>query len=408
VRKDVQQYCKECDSCQRVTHTNQRAAGLYQPLPLPKKQWSTVTMDLITQLPPTADGNTAIIVFCDKFTKMIHVVPTKTKCDGPEVAHIFLKHVFQYHGMPEQFIHDRDPRFNSSFWKTLFGLCGIKQTNSTAYHPQTDGQTEVVNKSIEDYLRHFGDENQSDWDTLLPYASFAFNNSVHESTGYSPFHLNYGHHPNLPTTWEVYKNVHEESKVQVRGKCPGAEKYFSRVQEAIQVARRTLESSQQRQKAYADESRREVTFNLGDKVLLSTKNIVLKKGSSRKLLPRFIGPFSVIEQINTVAFKIDLPAGLRMHNVFHISLFRPYVEGKSPRSPPIPEVIKGEFEFIVQRIMKFRIVEEDNRKAKKIREFLVRWKGYSAEHDTWEPEDNLHNCLSILEKYKKEHQLQGV
>ena len=141
---------------------------------------------------------------------------------------------------------------------------------------------------------------------------------------------------------------------------------------------------------------------------MSTKNIVLKKGSSRKLLPRFIGPFSVIEQINTVAFKIDLPAGLRMHNVFHISLFRPYVEGKSPRSPPIPEVIKGEFEFIVQRIMKFRVVEEDNRKAKKIREFLVRWKGYSAEHDTWEPEDNLHNCLSILEKYKKEHQLQGV
>jgi hypothetical protein len=258
----------------------------------------------------------------------------------------------------------------------------------------------MVNKSIEDYLRHFGDKNQTDWDTLLPYASFAFNNSVHESTGYSPFHLNYGHHPNLPTTWEVYKAVREDSKVQVRGKCPGAEKYFTRVQEAIQVARRTLESSQQRQKAYADESRREVTYNLEDKVLLSTKNIVLKKGSSRKLLPRFIGPFSIIEQINNVAFKIDLPAGLRMHNVFHISLFRPYIEGKSPRSPPIPEVIKGEFEFIVQKIMKFKVVE-DNHKSKKIREFLVRWKGYSAEHDTWEPEDNLTNCPSILEKYKK-------
>ncbi len=101
------------------------------------------------------------------------------------------------------------------------------KTNSTAYHPQTDGQTEVVNKSIEDYLRHFGDENQTDWDTLLPYASFAFNNSVHESTGYSPFHLNYGHHPNLPTTWEVYKTVREDSKVQVRGKCPSADKHLS-------------------------------------------------------------------------------------------------------------------------------------------------------------------------------------
>jgi hypothetical protein len=93
---------------------------------------------------------------------MIHVVPAKTKSDGPEVANIFFKHVFQYHGMPEQFIHDRDPRFTSQLWKTLFGLCGIKLTNSTAYHPQTDGQTEVVNKSIEDYLRHFGDENQTE------------------------------------------------------------------------------------------------------------------------------------------------------------------------------------------------------------------------------------------------------
>ena len=154
--------------------------------------------------------------------------------------------------------------------------------------------------------------------------------------------------------------------MQVRGNCPGADKYFIRVQEAIKVARRTLESSQQRQKAYADEKRREVTFNLEDKVLLSTKNIVLKKGSSRKLLPRFIGPFSIIEEINKVSFKIDLPAGLRMHNVFHISLFRPYIEGKSPRSPPIPEVIKDEFEFIVQKIMKHRVVEEDNKKSKKI------------------------------------------
>jgi hypothetical protein len=149
------------------------------------------------------------------------------------------------------------------------------------------------------------------------------------------------------------------------GKFPGADKYFIRVQEAIQVARRTLESSQQGQKAYADENRREVKYNLEDKVPLSTKNSVMKKGSSIKLLLRFIGPFSIIEQINDVAFKLDLPAGLRMHNVFHISIFRPYIEGKSPRSPPIPEVIKGEFEFIVQRIMKFRVVEENDKKAKK-------------------------------------------
>jgi hypothetical protein len=122
-----------------VKHNNPKEAGLYKPLP--KKQWSTVTMDVITQLPLTTDGNTAIIVFCDKFTKMIHVVPAKTKIDGPEVANIFFGHVYQYHGMPEQFIHDINTSFTSQFWKALFGLCGINQTNSTAYHPQTDGQT---------------------------------------------------------------------------------------------------------------------------------------------------------------------------------------------------------------------------------------------------------------------------
>jgi hypothetical protein len=177
--------------------------------------------------------------------------------------------------------------------------------------------------------------------------------------------LNYGHHPHLPTTWEVYKTVQSDNEMPVRGKCPGADKYFIRVQETIQVARRTLESSQQGQKAYADENGREVKYNLEDKVILSTKNIVLKNGSSRKLLVRFIGPFSIIQQINVVAFKIDLTAGLRMHNVFHISLLRPYIEGKSPRSPPIPEVIKGEFELIVQKILKFRVVEENDKKSKK-------------------------------------------
>jgi hypothetical protein len=111
----------------------------------------------------------------------------------------------------------------------------------------------------------------------------------------------------LPTTWEVYKTVHADNEMPVRGKCPRADIYFIRVQEAIQVAGRTLESSQQRQKVCVDENRREVKYNLEDKVLLSTKNIVQEKGSSRKLLPRLTGPFSIIQQINEVAFKIDLP-----------------------------------------------------------------------------------------------------
>jgi hypothetical protein len=294
VRKSVTEHCRSCDSCQRVRVDNQKSAGLYQPISVDKRQWDTVTMDLITDLPKTESGNTAIVVFCDKLTKMIHVVPSPTKIDSSQFANMFLHNVFRYHGWPTRFIHDRDPRFTSQFWKAFFTLCRVTNSNSTAYHPQTDGQTEVVNKSIEDFLRHFGDENQTDWDKLLVFAEFAYNNSKHESTGSTPFELNYGYHPHLPTSWGVFKNAYSDEEqpqsdveTSFSGKCPGADKFFQRIQEAITVAKRTLESAQQRQKAYADEKRREVVYEVGEKVLLSTKNIVLKKGSSKKLLPRF-------------------------------------------------------------------------------------------------------------------------
>jgi hypothetical protein len=247
VRKYVAHHCRTCDSCQRVRINNQKEAGLYQPISVDKKQWNTVTMDLIVELPKTENGNTNIVVFCDKLTKMIHVVPT-AKVDASDMADIFLHHVFRYHGLPERFIHDRDTRFTSKFWKAFFSLCRVTNSNSTAYHPQTDGQTEVVNKSIEDFLRHFVDENQTDWDKLLIFAEFAFNNSKHESTGFTPFELNYGYHPNLPTLWGVFKHSQPEVEEPQSSKCPGADNFFKRIQEAITVAKRSLESAQQRQR----------------------------------------------------------------------------------------------------------------------------------------------------------------
>jgi hypothetical protein len=169
--------------------------------------WVSVTMDLITQLPLTKDGNTAIVVFTDKLTKMIHIIPTITKYTAPILANIFLQNVFRFHGMTENFLSDRDSKFNSTFWKEFFRICNVKINLTSSYHPQTDGQTEVVNKSIKNYLRHFGADYQDDWDTLLVFAEFAFNNSKHESSGFTPFKLNHGYDPKLPTSFDTLKRA---------------------------------------------------------------------------------------------------------------------------------------------------------------------------------------------------------
>jgi hypothetical protein len=389
----------------RVRINNKKTGGLLQPLPIPEKQWQTVTMDLIVALPPTLDGNTSLVVFVDKLTKMIHIAPCVGQSDAPVLARLFLENVFRYHGMPTRFISDRDTRFNSDFWKEFFGHCKVTNNMSSAFHPQTDGQTEIVNKSIENYLRHFVAENQDDWDKLLLFAEFAYNNSLHESTGSTPFRLNHGFDPNLPTSFEVYEAMHPNSPKPSRrnGKCPGAEEFYKKIQVAIHEARINLEAAQQRQKAYADTKRREVIFKKSDLVLLSTANLHIKKGSTRKLLPRFMGPFSVIKEINKVAMRLDLPKKLRMHNVFHVSLLRPYIEGKSPRSPPIPMVLDGEHEFVVEKIVKHDLIKVSSKKTQL--ECLVKWTGYTDEHNTWEIMDSLTNCQDLVAKYKKEHKM---
>ncbi len=404
LKESVAQHVKTCDSCQRVRQDNQKPKGLYKPLPIPEKPWSTVTMDLIVALPPTRDGNTAIAVFVDKLTKMIHIVPTTVENDAPELARLFLQNVFRYHGMPERFIHDRDTRFTSQFWTEFFGICNVSQGLSTAFHPQTDGQTEVVNKSIEDYLRHFGAENQDDWDQLLVFAEFTYNNSVHSSTGYSPFRLNYAYDAALPTSFSVFQAANAKAKPKRGGKCPGAEEFFVRIQDALKNAKGNLQNAQQRQKDSADTRRRHVAFSVGDMVMVATKNLHIKKGSTKKLLARFIGPFRITKVVNSVAMKVDLPKGLRMHDVFHVSLLNKYDQGKQSKMPPMPECIDGELEFEIEKIMLHDLLTVGRTKQLW---YLIRWKGFSSEHDTWEPTSNLTTagCQKLLTKYKKEHKL---
>ncbi len=336
IRRDVKAYVQSCDSCQRIKADNQKAKGLLKPLPIPLRQWEEVTMDLITDLPET-NGTDSIVVFTDKLSKMVHFIPTVKACTASDLANIFIGKVWCIHGMPKRMIHDRDPRFTSNFWDAFFKACDVKQANSTAFHPQTDGQTERVNRVLEDYLRHYVDMHQSNWASLLPFAEFAYNNAKHDSSGYSPFYLNYGFNPNLPGVF----SGDSSSDTNV----PSAHTSLQNIQDALRNARVKLEQAQQRQKKYADKSRRHVTFNVGDEVLLSTKNLSLQSGYSRKLLPRFVGPFVIKEARSDVTYQLDLPAKLRIHNVFHISLLRRYSPSANCKAAPLPVILDGEMEY---------------------------------------------------------------
>src|SRR6476469_451067 len=215
-------------------------------LPTPSKRWEQVTMDRITQLPITDKGYDSIVVWVDKLSKKAIYAPTKTTITAPELASLMYREVVRHYGVPKSIISDRDPLFTSHFWRALWELTGTKLNMSTAYHPQSDGQTERQNRTLEQYLRAHVNYHQNDWDKYLTSAEIAYNNSVNASTGYTPFYLNYGEEINLPF------NLNSNSKDTTSQ--PTTEQLFQELKSNIQLAKQNLQEAQERQTLYANEN----------------------------------------------------------------------------------------------------------------------------------------------------------
>lgn len=290
----------------------------------------------------------------------------------------------------------------------------VSQLLSTAFHPQTDGQTERVNRVVEDMLRHYVRADQVDWDRYLPLVEYAINNSYHSSLGPTPFFLNAGQHPRSPIDYVVEfkggrrprkprkgKDTTKEVNATSNGTTPvsqnpSVQAMFENMSTVLLEAKQMLHAAQQRQKAYADRNRREVSFDVGQQVLLSTKNLTLKMIGSAKLMPKYVGPFTIVKQINPVAYKLKLPPSMKIHDVFHASLLKDYREDGSVKPPPPPTLIDDTLEYEVERILCHRERKVGNSVKN---EFLVKWLGYAPEHNTWEPEANLANCPEVLTEY---------
>jgi transposase InsO family protein len=198
--QDTQVYVKTCDTCQHVQVPRHRPYGELQSLPQPQGPWKEVTMDFITGLPPSRRGDgvyDAILVVVDRYTKMARYIPTTKKLDASDLADLFFQEVIRFFGVPDGIVTDRGSVFTSQFWSEVCFAAKVKRRLSTAFHPQTDGQTERQNQTLERYLRCYTDEKQSNWAGLLPLAEFAYNNTAHSTTGVSPFYACYGYHPRL-------------------------------------------------------------------------------------------------------------------------------------------------------------------------------------------------------------------
>jgi len=227
IKDYVERYVQGCHQCRRAKASRHKPYGLLQPLPVPQRPWSSISMDFIDQL-PESQGFDAILVVIDRLTKMGVLVASTTRVTAEELAVLFVQHVFSKHGTPSDIVSDRGNKFTSAFWTTLSKALGIKQSMSTAYHPQTDGQTERVNQVVETYLRMYINYDQNDWSTYLPLAEFCYNNSPHSATGESPFFLNKGYHPTLDikisgltkkahgVEIEKIQALHEHAKAELR------------------------------------------------------------------------------------------------------------------------------------------------------------------------------------------------
>ena len=364
--------------CQANKPSSQKAAGLLQPLQIPSGKWESVSVDLITALPETPRGNTAIIVFVDRLTKMTHLVPCKTAISSAEYADVFLREVFAKDGCPKDIVSDRDPRFTSDFFRDVCRQLQIKQNMSTAFHPQTDGQTERMNRTVEDMLRAYVHPSQMDWDLLLPCCEFAINNAYQDSIKTTPFYLNHGEHPRTPAT------------VAISGDSSPI--FVANMHEALEAAQACLHEAQLRMASRTNEHRRHVVYNVGDFAWLNAKHFRQKFGGSKKLLHRFYGPFKVLRRIGDNACELELPPSMQVHDVINVSLLKPYVRGEGEVNHIAPPALlpDGSVQDEVESII-------EHQGTGKNRQFLLKWSDSAM--PTWHDESDLKNCKRLVKEY---------
>ncbi|OMO55084.1 reverse transcriptase [Corchorus capsularis] len=373
MRKAVQDFVSTCKVCQEVKYLTSKPQGLLAPLPIPSQVWRDLAMDFITNL-PLSHGKSTIWVIVDRLSKYAHFVALPGNVTAPTLASVYAQEVGKLHGMPKNVVCDRDPLFMSNFWQELHKLQGTQLRMSSAYHPQTDGQSEVLNRCLETYLRSFTSEQPKNWVKILHWAEWSYNTAYHSAASMTPFQALYGH---PPPTIPSY----------VAGTTTNAQLDNSLIerQQLLKQLKANLARAHNRMVMQADRKRQERQFAEGDWVLVKLqpyRQQSVVQRSNQKLAKRYFGPYKILKKIGSVAYKLQLPEGSRVHPVFHISLLKAF-KGEIPTEPAaLPtDCVAGQPVLEPEMILKSR---QAKLHGKFHTQYLVKWQQLPTSEATWE------------------------
>ncbi|SJL14229.1 uncharacterized protein ARMOST_17685 [Armillaria ostoyae] len=355
---------------------------------------------MITGLVP-CKGLDAILVIVDCFSKAIIPITCKTTLSSEGWAKILRDEVYAKYGMPVTVISDRGPQFVSKFLQDLYKMLDIKENASTAFHPQTDGQTEHANQEIEKYLRIFINFRQMDWPEWLPLAAFQHNNRVHSATGKSPFFINFGRNPRIAP----------DSVSHAPLRTPASEEFKATMKLIHDETKTALEKAAVQMKNQYDKKKKAAAeYQTGDKVWLDTTNLHLTR-PRKKLDNKHVGPFLILEKCRPSAYKLKLPPTWKIYPVFNKTLLTPYVAptftNQKHDPPPPPDIINDEEQYEIETILdhKTRKVwgpndpETGERTTGTATTYLVMWKGYRKEENQWTKESELGYTKEAIAEY---------
>lgn len=324
MKDDVEAYVKSCDACQRAKRRTTKPPGANVPFPIPEAPFEIIAMDMKSGLPRTVRGNNAFWVVVDKLTRRGHIIPCSTDCTAADVAKLVFDNVVRHWGVPCTIISDRDPRFIAAFWQELWKLVGTKLNMSTAEHPQTDGSSERFIGTIVGMVRARALTDPRDWDIWIGALEFAYNDSVHPATGFTPFQLSIGRDPNMPVTMMLNGILQRPAMYAHDDQFVDPQVFIHKYTTMLSTAKQELRRHQSRQQqTLLQRTSYPIHYDPGDYVWLEASTL---RTPLNTMAPRRHGPYRVVRKVGLNSYELDFGDKSRRHNPINEDRLSPYLD----------------------------------------------------------------------------------